>query len=493
VKTISKNFSSQVLLIVLFLFFSAVSGCLSGDDGYDIQIPLPNPHHPGPKPGHQIARHIILFIGDGMSLENEIALSRYLYGKDYKLSWHSFQYQGYVSTWDVSSYNVYARRLGAQLYDELNFMPSIGYDPSQGGIAPYPLDTNGVLSYFLIAATDSASAATALATGFKTDSGNISWLRGDPVNGQLETIAEKIRAQKGAAIGVVSTVPFNHATPAAFVSHNTYRGNYSQIGEEIINITKPEVVIGGGHPNWNTAYVSSALIDALRASPDYVLVERIAGEDGGKNLFNAVKTLPRDKKLFGLFGGSGANFEPPVPSDTPGYPSFTINTENPSLAEATEAALRVLSRDPDGFFLMVEGGDIDWANHQNNFSYMIGAMWQLEEAVQRAIEFIELPGDDIDWTNTLMIITADHATGAMRLNDSLALGKGDLPEQIGTSYPNGEVQYNSGNHTNELVTIYARGAGINLFLEYEGTWYEGTRIIDNTQIFQVMMRSAELE
>src|SRR4030042_579946 len=69
-------------------------------------------------------------------------------------------------------------------------------------------------------ATDSASAATALATGFKTDSGNIAWLPGDPAGGELPTITEEYRAKTGAGIGIISTVPVKHETPAAFVSHN---------------------------------------------------------------------------------------------------------------------------------------------------------------------------------------------------------------------------------------------------------------------------------
>jgi len=102
-------------------------------------------------------------------------------------------------------------------------------------------------------ATDSASAATALATGFKTDEGNIAWRTGDPANGRLSTIAEMYRNQKKAAIGVVSTVPFSHATPAGFVSHNVNRNNYKAIAQEIIAGVRPDVVIGGGNPNYNDA------------------------------------------------------------------------------------------------------------------------------------------------------------------------------------------------------------------------------------------------
>ncbi len=484
-KSTIARLSNLIALLAGLVFLAFLSGCDSNHDHHD--------RNPGPKPSLHAVKHLILFIGDGMQLENEIAASRYLYGTDHGLAWHSFPFQGYVSTWDVNAYNAYASAFSAARYDEETFDPVIGYDPSWGGIAPYPLDLTGNLAYLLGAATDSASAATAYATGVKTDSGNLSWRRDDPADGALKTIAQKMRSQKHAAIGVVTTVPFNHATPAAFVSHNPYRENYAEIADEIINITAPEVVIGGGHPDWNGGYVTAAQLDALRASTEYSLVERIAGQDGGANLLAAASALPAGKKLFGLFGGGGGDFEPPEPLDTPGSPGFTVYAENPSLAAATEAALTVLGRNPKGFFLMVESGDIDWANHGNNFSAMIGTVWSLEEAVAAAIKFVEQPDDEIDWDNTLLIVTADHATGGMRLNDALPLGKGDLPEQVGSIYPGGELTYNTGGHTNELVTIYARGARLNSLEKLEGAWYPDTFILDNTQVFQAMSKAAGLK
>lgn len=449
-------------------------------------------HHRKPK-SPEPARNIILFIADGTQLEHEIAESRYLYGQDYGLEMHYFPYQSSVATWSVNSYNVYAGDLGLPLYSEDTFDPLVGYDPAKGGSAPYPLDLTGDQAYLLRIATDSAAAATALATGVKTDNGNISWLRGDPGGGALATIAEMMRDQKGASIGVVSTVPFNHATPAVFVSHNVNRSNYTQIADEIIGTIRPEVVIGAGHPTWISGYVTALQLDTLRNSAEYELVERVAGQDGGVNLLYAAAALPAGKKLFGLFGGGGGNFPWPIPRDNPGYPGFVIESENPSLAEAARAALMVLARDPDGFFLMVEAGDIDWANHARNYAAMIGTTWQLEEAVRAAVDFVETPGDGIDWDNTLLVVTFDHANSYMRLTDSPVLGKGDLPAQSGTSYPDGEVTYASGGHTNELVTVYAAGEWARAFEEFEGAWYPGTGVLDNTQVFEAMARAAGLQ
>ncbi len=457
----------------------------------------------------RVAKHIILMIGDGMNIEHEIAASRYLYGKDFTLSFHGLPYQGNVATWDVSTYKHWSA--GGQ-YDPNAILPRLGYDPAKGGKKPYPLgpELPGAQAYNTAKATDSASAGTAMGTGHKTDDGNIAWLPGDPDSGALKTIAELLRESKGYAIGVVSTVPFTHATPAAFVSHNKSRNNYHQIGTEILQVVKPEVVIGGGHPGTDGTptynFISPTDYADLTTGvydDEYVFVERTAGLDGGVNLLTAAQQAANKnnrKKLFGLFGGEGGgNFESPEPNDFPDTPLVSQATrENPTFAAATLAALKVLSRDPEGFFLMAEQGDIDWANHANDFQRMVGTTLDLHAGVQAAIDFVNQDGDDMDWTNTLLIITSDHGNSYMRKKSEM--GAGDLPGQIGVgscgyggspcTYPDGEVTYGSTDHTNELVRLYAKGAGLMKFHKYEGRWYPGTRILDNTQLFHMMMDAA---
>jgi alkaline phosphatase len=464
------------------------------------------------------AKHVILFIGDGMNIEHEIATSRYLFGKNFGLSFHKLQYEGDMATWDVSTYNKWAAALSKPAYDPKAIEPHVGYDPDKGGKRPYPLgpELAGAEDYHKFAATDSASAATAWATGYKTDDGNIAWLPGDPDDGALKTIAQLLRAKRGYAIGVVSTVPFTHATPAAHVSHNKSRNNYytgyngytgKGIAEEIVFNVKLEVVIGGGHPTlnnptWDTTkgYISKKVYNALKASSDYVFVERMNGVDGGVSLLEgAQQAVKEGKKLFGLFGGVGGNFDSMEPYDLPGTPLVTSETrENPSLAEASIAALKVLSQDPDGFFVMIEQGDIDWANHANDFQRMVGTTKDLHDAVQAVIDFVNQPGDDMDWDNTLMIVTADHSNSYMRLK--VKLSAGDLPRQEGVgscgyggpacTYPDNDVTYGSTSHTNELVRLYAMGVGTQAIYKYEGEWYPFTRLLDNTQLFHIMMEAA---
>lgn len=445
--------------------------------------------------GKSPIQNIIIFIGDGMQMEHEIAASRYLTGKDEFLSFHKFSYKNSVSTWDVSTYNRYAAAQGTELYDPENFNPLVGYNPAEGGAKPFPDQKNHVSdAYFMTKlggkypATDSASAGTALATGYKTDDGNVCWLPGDPDGGALTTIAELLRSDLNWSIGVVSTVPFSHATPACFVSHNKSRNNYNAIADEIIRVVQPDVVIGGGHRAYSPSYMSQTLYNDVKSGfiPAYHFVERQAGVDGGVAILQgADAAIVGKKKLFGLFGGAGGNFESPIPTDNGTAVINRATIENPLLRDATVAALKVLSQNEKGFFLMVEQGDIDWANHANDFPRMIGTMWDLDEAVKAALEFIDRPGDNVHRWNTLVIVTSDHGNSYMR--NLKKLGKGILAKK-----EQGDISYGCGDHTNELVKIYATGSPgfVETFKKYEGSWYPGTRIIDNTQLYHIMTEIA---
>jgi len=484
--------------------------------------------------------HVIFFIGDGMSAQTEVAASLYLYGSDNGLAWQTLPAKAYVATWDVNAYNANARAARRPAFSRHSFAPRLGYDAKALGAAPR-LDGDARGPFPPGPAADSASAATALATGSKTDSGNLSWLPGDPPDGGMVTIAEELRAKTGAGIGVVSTVPFDHATPAAFISHNTNRSSYYTglkgykglgIADEIILRTKPDVVIGGGHPlldnpyfNPKRGYISESLYRTLKTSADYLFVERTAGGDGGRAILEgASAAAAAGKKLFGLFGGRGGNFEVPRVEDSPGRPLVTPATaENPTLAEATLAALDYLGRDPDGFFLVVEQGDIDWTNHDNDFRGAIGCVADLDRAVRAALTFVDRPGDAVDWANTVLLVTADHATGGLLLKSGRRLGPGDLPRQdprieeaaaepragsdrgVGANgatirtpaysspniYPDGELAYGTAGHTNELVNLAVTGAAARTFMKYRGTWYPGL-ILDNTQVNAAMREALGL-
>ncbi len=480
------------------------------------------------------AKFVILLIGDGMPLASEIALSRYLTGGDLDLSWHAFSYQAPCVTWDTTTYGRYAFAEGAPDYLPGVFDPELGYDPTRGGGQAYdggwePPDDE----YFLaklppygggtakIPATDSAAAATALATGVKTEDRNIAWAPGDDPEGKLETIAERARVRLGAAIGVVSTHAASDATPAAFVAHHRSRTALEEIGHEIAAVTQPDVVIGAGHPDrvplvddTGRIYLSPTDLAGLRSGEPpfdaYVFVEWQAGVDGDAALSAAADAaIAGGKKLYALFGD--VQFAIPAVADAPGAPSITFTAEgkeDPTLPAATLAALRVLEArgGTQGFFLVVEAADIDPANHDNDYAWLIGAMDRLEEAVKTVVAYVDDTSNALTWSNTLVIVTSDHSNGYMRFDPTKPLGAGDLPRQVETgeggavsysgeawAYPDGEVLYRAGKHTNEPVMVYAEGAGAALFARYEGSWYPGTRLLDNTQIYEVILRAMGLE
>jgi alkaline phosphatase len=387
------------------------------------------------------------------------------------------------------------------------------FDPSSHNIET-------MADYFLTGgsdkrATDSASAITAMVTGQKTDGGNLSWAYGDPAGGALTTIAETLRADYGFAIGVASTVEFSHATPAGVVSHNVNRGNTWAISHEILTETQPEVVIGAGldsyfaragvaktptdtdsdadNNGYNDEYDAFHNGTVTDYTQDVEFVERATGVDGGDVLAaaSANVSLSAGERLFGLYGTSGGNFEYYDVADTPGTVTITRSTgdgtptvdEDPTMTEMVHSALTVLNQDPDGFFVMFEQGDIDWSNHANDYEAMIGGVYDLDLAVTEVEAYVASGVNGIDWSNTLVIVTSDHSNSYMR-NESV-LGVGDLGT-VGM-----DVIYASGGHTNELVTVTARGAGAEYFSTLSGQIYAGTEIIDNTQIYTAMMNAAE--
>jgi alkaline phosphatase len=243
-------------------------------------------------------KYVILVIGDGMQLEHEIAASQYLHGTPAGLSFHQLPFKAHMSTWDATTYNRFAWIKGVEPYNPETFTPGLAYDVFAAGLSPFPLNKpwSKETEYLLQRAvaygendfnletapkdykkkfylcTDSAAAATAMATGRKTEAGNISWdyggkdgaaygkseLDGDPENAPFKTICEILKEQKDGFFGTVSTVPFDHATPAAFISHNSDRNNFYKgrnpwydgkgLAESIFYDVQPDVVIGGGFP-----------------------------------------------------------------------------------------------------------------------------------------------------------------------------------------------------------------------------------------------------
>ncbi|MCD8568835.1 MAG: alkaline phosphatase [Geovibrio sp.] len=299
-------------LLLLVLTLSVLAAC--GSDGNDGSTGKDGQDG---EDAWALPKHVILFIGDGMHEEHEAAASRYYYGDETSLVWKDssvFPYSNYATTWDVTAYNTLASERSEASYAADTFSGRTGFDVLQMGLSSITKDKYFLDSSMGAAATDSASAGTAIATGVKTDAGNIAWESGDPANGEIQTIAEYYKAKTTPGkIGVVTTVPISHATPAAFVSHNVYRNNYHAIFTEISTVTKPDVVIGGGHPQvYNETYLTTAQLTTVQGDASYEYVARNTGTDGATALAAATaNAVTNGTGLFGVFGSAGGQIATP--------------------------------------------------------------------------------------------------------------------------------------------------------------------------------------
>jgi len=252
--------------------------------------------------------------------------------------------------------------------------------------------------------TDSAAAGTAIATGCKTYNHAISV---DFDQNDLETVLERAE-DEGKATGVITDVFIEDATPAAFASHVEDRGMYDEIAVQLAN-DDVEVLMGAGRgyflPKGKGSYGGQRtdglnLIDEME-NRGYIYV------DSAKELENVEVNLDEGDKLVGFFGGFSA-----MTYDLDRQHDKTI--KEPTLAEMTEKALDILSQDEDGFFLMVEGGILDWCSHDRDVAALVTETATFDDAVQVAWNFAEEDGE------TLVVVTADHeCSGLQMTSDSV--------------------------------------------------------------------------
>ncbi len=235
--------------------------------------------------------------------------------------------------------------------------------------------------------TDSAASGTAIATGNKTDNGMIGIAPdGTPLQSMAYTLKEK-----GYRIGIMSSVPVNHATPASFYAHSSDRGNYYDISLEIPE-SGFDFFAGNGILDFNGEDGNLEDIDAVleREGYDvcYGLDELAATEDRC-----GIVALPASQKK----------------EEAQNYEIDDEAAEDETLAEYLEAAIEYLGEEKP-FFIMCEGGEIDWAAHDNNTMEMIEAISRFDDAVRVAYEFYLNHKDE-----TLIVVTADHETGGITI------------------------------------------------------------------------------
>ncbi len=342
------------------------------------------------------------------------------------------------------------------------------YDINQGPELPWerigePTDeVDGVfdVEYVKNLYPDSAGTATALYSGEKTYVGAI----GVEIHEHdIETLGE-IARDLGKSFGTVSSVPFNHATPAAAIAHvnqrnkttedsfESRRGDDSDFRDEdgnlvdefghpipdndnilyqILNETQPELVLGGGHPDGrgDERYMDLETLEELRAGEyNYTFLER--GEDAGETLLEVASEIDVNAgdKLFGLYGARGQGGNLPWSTADGDYSNAGLSSRtdavrpldegetveefiakevsyNATLPEMTTAALDVLGDDPDGFWVTIESGDIDWAAHDNNLDNMIGTTLDFDQSIDIVMDWIEANGG---YEENLLLVTADH-------------------------------------------------------------------------------------
>lgn len=261
--------------------------------------------------------------------------------------------------------------------------------------------------------TDSAAGGTALSCGQKTYNGAIG-VNTDTI--PIENIRERT-GKLGKATGVVSTSAITHATPASYVAHQPHREMYEEIAADFLK-SNIDVFIGGGYKHFTQREDGQNLADTLKAKGYQVLTDmnEIANVKAGKL---AGLTAPEHNGPF--------------------------NERGNMLPVATQTALNILDNDKDGFFLMVEGSEIDWGGHQNNTRYIVEEMLDFDRAIGAALEFAAKN------KNTLIIVTADHETGGLSILD------GDMKS--------GMVKgaFSTGHHSGVVVPVFAYGSGAGQF------------------------------
>lgn len=261
--------------------------------------------------------------------------------------------------------------------------------------------------------TDSAAAATAWATGNKTKN---RYLSVDKDKKELTTIFEMLD-DKGYLKGIVATSSVTHATPAAFYAHIDSRYKEKEIADQLLN-SSVDIALGGGQEFFNLQELDKN---------HHLMTEKVSLENNYDGL----------KNIIGLFDEDG----------------MERGLDMPTQREMTNYALDYLDDKCNGFFLMTEGSQIDWAGHSNDVDYMIREFKDFDLTIKDLINFVTANKD------TLLLITADHETGGLQ-----------LMKQKDDSFI---VQWGTGSHTGVPVGVYAYGPGSQNF----------SGVMDNTDIF----------
>lgn len=278
--------------------------------------------------------------------------------------------------------------------------------------------------------TDSAASGTAMACGVKTYNGAI----GVNANGNVVKSILEYAEENGLSTGLVATSTITHATPASFIAHDTSRNNYEAIAKDFLD-TDIDVFIGGGLNHFNVRKDGEQLVNSFQNN----------GYQVALNLeeLNAIST----GKIAALL-------------DSTSMPRI-IDGRGDMLTVSTLKAIDILSQNEKGFFLMVEGSQIDWGGHANNIEYVVSELIDFDKSIGAALDYAELDG------NTLVIVTADHETGGLTI-----LGEDILGDSLATNF-------STTHHTSVMVPVYASGP--------QSETFRG--VYENNTIFDKMLKA----
>lgn len=286
--------------------------------------------------------------------------------------------------------------------------------------------------------TDSAAGATAYSTGYKTNNGKIGV---DPEGKVLTNIVEVAQKHKKST-GVVATSSLTNATPAAFLSHVESRKSEFDIAAQILN-SKVDFLAGAG----TDFFLPKELGGKREDGRNYVDSMKAIGYDYLSDTSKASSILAQNKFL-GLFGG---------------YALPHGNQRSFTLGHLTKSAIQLLSKNQKGFFLMVEGSQIDWAADKNDKDYLFAEQKDFNSAVEEAIKFAEKD------KNTLVIVLADHDTGSLGISGKNA-ETGTLDVVWATRY-----------HTANFVGMFSYGPSSQIFGGIQDNSDVGKKLINLIQ------------
>ena len=305
--------------------------------------------------------------------------------------------------------------------------------------------------------TDSAAAATAIASGVKTLNGFIGL---GPLFEQLTTIAELAQAA-GKSVGLVTTVPITQATAAGFAAHVVNRSLTGAIAEQLLD-AEIDLLLGGGETDFLPFRVAGVHTNGGLRTDGSNLIEE-AKATGYRMVYTAEDLASLDPAvpdpILGLFASGGLEWP-----------------FSPTLAEMTRTAIEYLDSCSDGFFLMVEAGQIDWACHDNDAQGAIDTTLGFDDAVGVALEYVSQHDD------ALLIVTADHETGGMSVSTALS---GDTDEDGPFALTDDDaffVSWSTESHTSTDVPVLAQGPGAAAL----------SGVHENTWIFDVMINASGL-